>query len=79
MKSNRQIAGKIKIKPIEFSEIYELEVKRANRTSGRIYLPSEFIGKKVYVLIDDKNCEKRNRYQTKSQTNKGRKNRKKRG
>jgi putative transposon-encoded protein len=53
MKS-RKVNGKIKLKPIEFSEILELEVKRANKSSGRIYLPEKLIGKKVYVLVDEK-------------------------
>ena len=53
MKS-KSIQGKIDIKPIEFSEIYEVEVKRANESSGRVYLPSRFIGKKVIVLINEK-------------------------
>jgi putative transposon-encoded protein len=51
MKQKREVLGKINLKPIEFSKIYELEVKKANETSGRIYLPAKFVGKKVYVLI----------------------------
>lgn len=52
-KSGRKTKGKIEIEPIEFSQVYEFEVKRANKTSGRIYLPEKLIGKKVYVLIGD--------------------------
>ncbi len=53
MKKSKHTVGKIQLKPIEFSEIHEFEVKRANDTSGRIYLPSKFIGKKVIVLINE--------------------------
>jgi putative transposon-encoded protein len=49
----KKVAGKIELKPIEFSEIHEVEVKRANSSSGRIYLPAKYIGKKVIVLIQD--------------------------
>ena len=53
MRKNK-IKGKIKIKPIEYSEIITVEVKRANATSGRVYLPAKYIGKKVYVLVGEK-------------------------
>ena len=45
--------GKLQLKPIEFSDVIVSEVKRANATSGRIYLPEKYIGKKVYVLVDE--------------------------
>lgn len=54
MKAIKQAKGKIQLKPIEFSEIFEVEVKKANDTSGRIYLPAKYIGKKVFVLIGNK-------------------------
>ncbi|MBD3164321.1 DUF2080 family transposase-associated protein [Candidatus Woesearchaeota archaeon] len=54
MRKKRSGKGRIRLKPIEFSEIYEAEVKRANNTSGRIYLPEKYIGKKVYVVIGNK-------------------------
>jgi putative transposon-encoded protein len=57
MKKGRKIKGKIELKPIEFSEIHEFEVKKANKSSGRIYLPSRFIGKRVYVLIKGEDDE----------------------
>ncbi len=53
MNAARKVSGKIEVKPIEFSEIHEVEVKRANSSSGRIYLPAKFIGKKVYVLVQE--------------------------
>jgi len=60
MRRKKGVRGRIDLKPVEFSEIIEVEVKKANDTSGRIYLPSRFIGKKVYVLInDDKNNHKK--------------------
>ncbi len=53
MNRRRKAKGKLEIKPIEFSEVLEVEVKRANSTSGRIYLPEKFIGKKVIVLVEE--------------------------
>ncbi|MBR9699461.1 DUF2080 family transposase-associated protein [Candidatus Woesearchaeota archaeon] len=52
--SRRTVKGKIHLKPIEFSEIIEVEVKRANESSGRVYLPAKYIGKKVFVLVNKK-------------------------
>ena len=59
MKKNKGFKGRIKLRPIEFSEIYEFEVKKANDTSGRIYLPSKLIGKRVYVLVNEEKGSKK--------------------
>ena len=49
--------GLLILEKVEFSQIRERIVGRNNDTSGKITLPPEWIGKKVYAVLvkDDKN------------------------
>lgn len=43
------------LKSIEYSEIKKRKVSKNNDTSGKVTLPKNWIGKKVYVaLVEDK-------------------------
>lgn len=42
---------KLSIKEIEFDQLLERKVIKNNKTSGKICLPKDLIGKKVYVVI----------------------------
>lgn len=39
------------IKPIEFDYAFKRKVMKNNETSGKVTVPSELIGKEVYVVV----------------------------
>lgn len=44
--------GQLILKEIEFDEVYERHVHKCNDRSGKITLPVDLIGKRVYVIVD---------------------------
>ncbi|MFH0831726.1 MAG: hypothetical protein V1886_02560 [archaeon] len=48
-----KISGKISLDKLEFSEVHTRTVEPVSKTSktGRIYLPTELVHKRVYILV----------------------------
>ncbi len=44
--------GRLILKEIEFEQVYVRTVHKSNKRSGKITLPPELIGKKVYVIVE---------------------------
>jgi len=44
--------GRLILKEIEFNQVYEKTVHICNDKYGKVTLPKELIGKKVYVIVD---------------------------
>jgi len=44
--------GRLILREIEFNQVYERNVHKCNDRSGKITLPVELIGKKVYVIVE---------------------------
>jgi putative transposon-encoded protein len=45
------MAGRIEINNIEFDQLLERKVARNNTSSGKVTIPKEYIGKRVYVVL----------------------------
>jgi len=45
--------GGLILKEIEFDDVHKRKVTKNNSTSGKVALPKELIGKKVYVVVTD--------------------------
>lgn len=45
------VSGKITLKDIEYNQLLERKVSRNNASSGKITLPKDYIGKRVYVVV----------------------------
>lgn len=55
MSQKRAKKGLLIIDSVEFNQLREKIVIRNNDTSGKVTLPKDWIGKKVYVtLVEDK-------------------------
>jgi len=46
----RKVEGRIVLKEVRFSRILERSVIKNNATSGKVTVPKDLIGKKVYVV-----------------------------
>ncbi len=44
--------GRLILKEIKFDQVYKRKVNKNNETSGKVTLPKELIGKKVYVIVE---------------------------
>ena len=44
--------GRLILREIEFNQVYERKVHKCNDRAGKITLPPELIGKKVYVIVE---------------------------
>ncbi|MCK5261518.1 MAG: DUF2080 family transposase-associated protein [Thermoplasmatales archaeon] len=44
--------GRLILQEIKFSQVYERKVHKCNDRAGKITLPFELIGKKVYVVVE---------------------------
>lgn len=45
------VTGKITLKDIEYDQLLERKVSRNNVSSGKVTLPKDYIGKRVYVVV----------------------------
>ena len=45
------VSGKITLRDIEYERLLERRVSRNNSSSGKVTLPKDYIGKRVYVVI----------------------------
>lgn len=46
--------GRLIIREIEFQQLLKRKVIQNNATSGKVQLPKKLIGRKVYVVIPEK-------------------------
>ncbi len=44
--------GRLILKEIQFNQVYERTVHKCNDRAGKITLPLELIGKRVYVVVE---------------------------
>lgn len=44
--------GRLILREIEFNQVYERKVHKCNDRAGKVTLPIELIGKKVYVVVE---------------------------
>ena len=51
MKGFRNIKGELTMDKIPVSKIAEKKVIKNNRSSGKVLLPKDLIGKKVYIIL----------------------------
>ena len=45
--------GRLILEEINFSDCYKRTVSKNNKTSGKVTLPLDLVGKKVYVVIQE--------------------------
>ena len=45
------VSGKITLRDIEYEQILERRVSRNNASSGKVTVPKDYIGKRVYVVV----------------------------
>ena len=48
----KKTSGRLILKEIKFDQVYQRTVHKSNERSGKITLPPELIGKKVYVVVE---------------------------
>jgi putative transposon-encoded protein len=48
----KKTKGRLILKEIEFEQVYIRTVHKSNKRSGKITLPPDLIGKKVYVIVE---------------------------
>jgi len=48
----KKTSGRLILKEIEFNQVFERTVHKSNERSGKVTLPPELIGKKVYVVVE---------------------------
>jgi len=51
---DKKVNGTLILEKIDFNRMLERTVHRSNKSSGKITLPSELIGEKVFVIIPKK-------------------------
>ena len=44
-------SGKLTLRDIEYEQLLERKVSKNNASSGKITMPKEYIGKRVYVVV----------------------------
>jgi len=49
----KKTTGRLILKEISFNQVYERTVGKNNTSSGKVTLPVDLIGKKVYVVIEE--------------------------
>ena len=54
-----ELDGELKINPIKYQRIVTRKVGPNNSTSGKIYLPREYVSQKVIVLLPKIRSKKR--------------------
>jgi len=60
MKRNKT-EGRLILKEIKLEDIYPRKVTKNNKTSGKVTLPLDLVGKEVYVIVPEgKNPEGKN-------------------
>ena len=47
----KKTSGRLILEEVAFSQMYERKVGKNNNSSGKVTLPVELIGKKVYVVV----------------------------
>lgn len=45
------VSGKITLRDIEYDQLLERRVSRNNASSGKVTLPKDYIGRRVYVVV----------------------------
>lgn len=45
------VSGKITLREIEYDQLLERKVSRNNASSGKVTVPKDYIGKRVYVVV----------------------------
>ena len=45
------VSGKITLRDIEYDQLLERRVHRNNASSGKVSVPKDYIGKRVYVIF----------------------------
>jgi putative transposon-encoded protein len=45
------VSGKIILRDIEYEQLLERKVYKNNASSGKINVPKDYIGKRVYVVV----------------------------
>jgi len=48
----KKTSGRLILKEIKFEQVYPRTVHKSNERSGKVTLPPELIGKKVYVVVE---------------------------
>ena len=48
----KQTKGRLILKEISFDQVYQRTVHKSNERSGKVTLPPELIGKRVYVVVE---------------------------
>ncbi len=47
-----QNKGRLVLKEIEFNQVFQRTVHKSNERSGKVTLPPELIGKRVYIVVE---------------------------
>lgn len=50
--------GLLVLKQVEFDDYLKRRVHKSNKTSGKITVPTNWIGKQVYVILTEQNGKK---------------------
>jgi len=48
----KKTSGRLILKEIQFDQVYQRTVHKSNERSGKVTLPLELIGKRVYVVVE---------------------------
>ena len=48
----KQTKGRLILKEIQFDQVYQRTVHKSNERSGKVTLPPDLIGKRVYVIVE---------------------------
>ncbi len=48
----KKTTGRLILKEISFNQVYERKVGKNNDSSGKVTLPVELIGKKVFIVVE---------------------------
>lgn len=51
--SKEKTKGRLILKEILFKDVHKRKVGKNNKTSGKVTLPTELIGKEVYIVVSN--------------------------
>ncbi len=52
--NEKELKGRLILSEVTFDKIWNKNVTKNNKSSGKVTLPKELIGKKVYVILKKK-------------------------
>jgi len=50
--ATNKTTGRLILKEIKFDQVFQRKVHKSNERSGKVTLPPELIGKRVYVVVE---------------------------